>query len=385
MNAQPTVTPPRAAGRTPALSALGLAMALGLAGCSSMDSMFSGDKIDYKSQATKTNTLEVPPDLTQLAREGRYQPQSGVVSASALRQPGAVVAPTANVAPTSVGDFKVMREGNTRWLVTTLSPDAVFPQLRSFWQELGFVLVVDNPATGVLETDWAENRAKLPQDIVRRTIGRVFDSLYSTSERDSFRTRIERLPSGGTEIYISHRGMQEVYDNKVDQSTVWQPRPADPNLEAEFLSRLMVRLGSQPEAASTAVAAATPAPGSAPGRARSPTLPATATMSFDEGFDRAWRRVGVALDRSGFTVEDRDRSAGLYFVRYVDARQVGKEEPNFFAKLFKGDTEARPQRYRVVVKADGAKTQVTVQNSNGEPDNSEPARQIVGRLIDELR
>ncbi len=392
MNAVSTVILSRAkAGRSPRLLAMGLATttALGLVGCSSMDGLLSGDKIDYKSQATKINTLEVPPDLTQLAREGRYQPQSGVVSASTLRQPGVVVSPTATVAPTSVGDFKVMREGNTRWLVTTQSPDQVFSQLRGFWQELGFVLTVDNPATGVLETDWAENRAKLPQDIVRRTIGRVFDSLYSTSERDRFRTRVERLPNGGSEIYISHRGMQEVYDNKLDQSTVWQPRPADPDLEAEFLSRLMVRLGSKDDVARTTVAGATAGSATAaaaPNRARSSALPATASMAFDEGFDRAWRRVGVALDRSGFTVEDRDRSAGLYFVRYVDVRQVGKDEPNFFTKLFKGDQESRPQRYRVVVKADGAaKSQVTVQNSNGEPDNSEPARQIMGRLIDELR
>ncbi len=366
----------------PTLAPLALAMALMLAGCSSFDNVLSGDKIDYKSQAAKSATLEVPPDLTQLAREGRYQPQSGVVSAAAMRQPGAQPAvPAAAVAPSAIGDFAIHRDGNTRWLTSSMSPEALFPLLRSFWEERGFVLTLDSPQTGVMETDWAENRAKLPDDVIRRTLGKVFDSLYSTSERDRFRTRVERLPGGGSEVYISHRGLQEVIVNQREGTTMWQPRPADPGLEAEFLSRLMVRLGSKEEVAKTAVAKAV----EAPARARATSLPATASMEIDEGFDRAWRRVGQSLDRSGFTVEDRDRSAGLYFVRYVDARQVGKTEPNFFTKLFRGDSEARPQRYRVQVKANGEKSQVTVQDSRGEADNSEPARQIVARLIDDLR
>ncbi len=376
------VVPPSRRLRVSNPAPLALAAALTLAGCSSFDTVLSGDKIDYKSQATKSATLEVPPDLTQLAREGRYQPQGGVVSAAAMRQPGVQPAvPTATVAPTAIGDFAIHRDGSTRWMTTSMSPEALFPLLRNFWQERGFVLTLDSPETGVMETDWAENRAKLPDDVIRRTLGKVFDSLYSTSERDRFRTRVERLPGGGSEVYISHRGMQETIVNQREGTTMWQPRPADPNLEAEFLSRLMVRLGSTNEVAKTAVARAA----EAPARARATSLPATAAMEIDEGFDRAWRRVGQALDRSGFTVEDRDRSAGLYFVRYVDARQVGKTEPNFITKLFRSESEARPQRYRVQVKASGEKSQVTVQNSRGEADNSEPARQIVARLIDDLR
>ncbi len=366
--------------RQPAL--LALTLALSLAGCSSLDNLMSGEKIDYKSQTSKTSALEVPPDLTQLAREGRYQPQTGVVSAAAMRLPGAAAAPVvATVAPDAIGEMKVVRDGNARWLTTPMSPEQLFPLLRSFWQERGFVLAVDSPETGVLETEWAENRAKLPQDFIRRTIGRVFDSFYSTGERDRFRTRVERTASGGSEVYLSHRGMQETYSDQQKTTTIWQPRPTDPDLEAEFLSRLMVRLGSKEDTAKTAVANATVVPV----RARSTVLPATASMEVDEGFDRAWRRVGLALDRSGFTVEDRDRSAGVYFVRYVDSRMIGKEEPNLFQKLFKGDSEARPQRYRVQVKASGAKSQVSVHDSRGEADNSEPARQIVARLIDELR
>lgn len=363
-----------------------LALALSLAGCSSLDTLISGDKVDYRSQSTRTQGLEVPPDLSQLAREGRYQPQTGVVSASTMRQPGAAApaaaAAAAVVAPSAVADMHIERQGNVRYLVTTMSPEKLYPLLRSFWQERGFVLAVDNPEIGIMETDWAENRAVIAQDIVRRTIGSMLDSLYSTPERDKFRTRIERT-AGGSEVYISHRGMVEVYTNELKDRTVWQPRPSDPELEAEFLSRLMVKLGAKEDTARSSVAAAAPA--AAPARARASSVPANAVLEIDDGFDRAWRMVGLALDRGGFTIEDRDRSAGLYFVRYIDPKLAGREEPGFFSKLFGGGKDAvRPQRVRLLVKASGNKSVVTVQSGDGAADNSESARIIIGKISDEI-
>ena len=271
-----------------------------------------------------------------------------------------------------------------QWLSETYrgqAPEALFPLVRGFWLERGFAIAIDNPEIGLLETDWAENRAKIPQDIIRRTVGRVFEGFYSTPERDRFRTRIERTATG-SEVFISHRGLMEIYTSELKDNTTWQPRPTDPELEVEFLSRLMVKLGAKEDTARATVAAV-PA---AAAKARVATLPANAAMEIDESFDRAWRQVGLALDRSGFTVEDRDRTAGLYFVRYVDPKQAGRDDPNFFTKLFGGGKDAaRPQRVRVLVKASGAKSTVTVQTADGNPDNSEQARTIVGKLIDELK
>ena len=343
------------------LRAATLTLALTLAACSSLDGLMSGDKLDYKTKAAKVDTLEIPPDLSQLARDGRYQPQSGVVSASTMRQAGNVQATAAPVAlPALSSDMRIERQGNSRWLVTSLPSD--------------------NAEIGLMETNWAENRAKIPMDFIRGTIGRIFDNAFSSSERDRYRTRVERTATG-SEVYISHRGVVEVYDSIQRVTTVWQARPTDPELEAEFLTRLMVRLGAKDDLARATVANAS-AP---PPRARG-TAATGSTMEIDQAFDRAWRQVGLALDRSGFTVEDRDRNAGLYFVRYIDPKLAGKEEPNFFMKFFSSEKEAgRPQRYRVLVKAAGAKTQISMQNSQGASDDSAIARQIIGRLTDELR
>ena len=361
-----------------------LALAALLAGCSTIGEMFSNDKVDYRGNSTaKAKPLEVPPDLTQLARDNRYQPQGGVVSAAAT--PGnAATAPvgTPTVAPIARGDVRVERDGTQRWLVVPVPPEQLWPQIRAFWQERGFTIAVDNAELGIMETDWAENRAKLPQDLIRSTLGRLIGNLYDSGERDLYRTRVERTATG-SEVYISHRGMIEAYDSERKDSTTWRVRPTDPQLEAEFLSRLMAQLGPKEEAARTAVANATEQPARA--RALSGAAP---SLEVDEPFDRAWRRVGLALDRSGFTVEDRDRAGGLYFVRYIDPKNAGKEEPGFFSRLFSWGADKGPkgpERYRITVKGAGEKTLVSVMAGNGTTDAGETGQRIVGMLVKELR
>lgn len=357
-----------------------------LASCSSLDA----DKIDYKSgSGSSPSGLEVPPDLTQLSKETRYQQQNGAISASTFQAAAAASAPVATVptvAVQSAGAFKMERQGNERWLSTTLTPEEVYPQVRAFWKDNGFTLIQDRADTGVLETDWAENRGKLPNDIIRSSIGKLFDSAYSTGELDKFTTRIERTP-GGSDIYITHRGLTEVYIGERKDSTVWQARPADPQLEATFLSRLMVKLGAKEEAAKAIVAStAASAPAGAP-RARIVEGRPAQTLQLDDNFDRAWRRVGVALDRSGFTVEDRDRGQGLYFVRYVDPAYAGREEPNFFSRMFKGKKadDTGLAKYRVKITAEGPATTVAILDSQGRPETGEPGKKIASLLLEDLR
>lgn len=375
-------------------AAAGLVLVSSLTACSALDNFAGGDKVDYRAAKAKATPLDVPPDLTQLAVDPRYAPQAGVISAAAMQGPApvgvAASAPVNNaIAPSSVGNVKLERQGNSRYLSTPLTPDQLWPQLQAFWKERGMNLGVDQADIGIMETDWAENRAKLPNDIIRNTLGRVFDSLYSTGERDKYRTRIERSATG-TDIYISHRGLEEVYLDQQKDTMVWRPRASDPLLEGEMLSRLMIKLGAKEEAAKAAVAQ-TASPSSAaastlPARARVLEGRPAATLQLDESFERAWRRVGLALDRSGFTVEDRDRAQGLYFVRYVDPAQAGKDEPGFFSKLFgTGDKLTGPVRYRVNVKSEGDVSTASVLDSKGAPENGDAGQRIVKLLVDDLK
>jgi outer membrane protein assembly factor BamC len=359
------------------LGLLGLTIALGAC------SVLEGDKIDYKS-ASKGSTLEVPPDLKTLSRDTRYNVPGGVVSANALQASQAAQPSGPQTAVSALGDVRIERNGNQRWLVVNRPADKLWDPVREFWQENGFTLALDQATIGIMETDWAENRAKIPQDIIRSTLGKVLDSLYSTGERDKFRTRLERNAQGGTEIYVSHRGMEEVYNTSTKESTVWQPRAADPELEAEFLRRLMVKLGASQEQAKAVAANPTAARAS---NARVGNVGGVPVLQIDEGFDRAWRRVGLALDRTGFTVEDRDRSQGLYFVRYV-APKGDKKEPGFLGKLMSfgsSDKAVPPLKYRVVVRSEGEASTISVLNAAGAPESSANAESIVRVLAEDLK
>ena len=220
-------------------------------------------------------------------------------------------------------------------------------------------------------------------DFIRSSIGKLLDSIYSTAERDKFRTRLETNAAGDTEIFISHRGVIEVYTAERSDKTVWQPRPTDPELEAEFLRRLMVSLGSSPEQAKAQVAAS--ATGASKSLASVATQDGRPVVQIAEGFERAWRRVGLALDRTGFTVEDRDRKQGIYFVRYVEA-DTQKAEPGFFSKLFSSkpkDVEA--SKFQIAIKSQGEASVVSVLNSKGAPETSASAQRITKVIADDIK
>ena len=359
------------------LTLLGLSLTLGAC------SVLQGDKIDYKSAAkTQTPTLEVPPDLTQLTRDNRYSVPGAPVTASSFQIGQASQPVTATTtAATSLGDVRVERAGTQRWLVVDRPADKLWEPVKDFWQEGGFLLAMDQANLGIMETDWAENRAKLPQDFVRQTLGKVFDSLYSTGERDKFRTRLERNAAGGTDIFISHRGMVEVYDSAQKDRTVWQPRAADPELEAEFLRRLMVKLGVSQEQSKAVLATA----GEPPKSSSVTSVNGQPAVLINDGFDRAWRRVGLSLDRTNFTVEDRDRSKGIYFVRYV-APSADKAEAGFLSKLFSSSKpESTLQKYQVTVVAQGNQTLVSVRAVDGSPATLADAQRIVKVLAEDLK
>ena len=368
-----------------------------LAGCTSLNTMLEPDRLDYKSASKATaNSLEIPPDLTQLQKDSRYaipESSSGTATASSYSaikgtQPAATGATSSAIAPSTIQQARVERDGTQRWLVVKQTPEKLWPQLKDFWQENGFLIDVENQQAGVMETDWAENRAKIPQDFVRNTLGKVLDSMYSTGERDKFRTRLERAADGSTEIYISHRGAEEILVGQQKDSTVWTPRKPDAGLEAEFLSRLMARLGAQEiKTAKAIVEQAVPQQAhSKQGKDGN-----IAYDEVDEGFDRAWRRVGLALDRVGFTVEDRDRVQGIYFVRYVDqdkdAQSKSSNEKGFFSRLFSSsdDKAKSAQRYRVSVKEVAGNSRITVLNSDGKPEISATADRILKLLNEQLK
>ena len=352
---------------------------------------------EFKSASRPSKPLEVPPELTAPGSDDRFvipDPRTQTTYSAYQQRANAAPAPAASqpantaVLP-KVEGARVERVGDQRWLVVKGPPEAVWPRVHDFWIEGGWSLVREQPEIGIIETDWREDRSRIPDDIIRRTVGKWIDGMYSTSTRDKYRTRLEKgVEPGTTEIYVTHRGVEEVFAGKGEDSTKWQPRPNNREYEAEMLQRIMVKLGV-PETTKVAAASGAPLSGSAPTTDPRNAVLDGNTLVVNDSFDRAWRRVGLALDRSGFTVEDRDRSKGLFFVRYIDPDAdltSGKKEGFWESlKFWKTDPKSQPQFRINVGDAGGGLSQVTVQNSAGAPETSSTGKRILTLLYDQLK
>ena len=356
---------------------------LSLSACSSFTQ--SGGGIDYRS-ARRGNPLEVPPDLMRLSSDGRYA-VPGSASATDYASEKTAASQGAATALSAVGDVQIRRDGNQRWLVVQRSPVELWEPIKAFWEDSGFVLAVEDRKIGVMETDWAENRANIPLDPIREILGRALDSLYSTGQLDRYRTRLEKNAGGGTDIFVSQRGMEEVYTSRDKSTTSWQPRPNDPALEDEFLRRMRVALGVPKERAAAMVQQAQTAGQTAKNQAQAAVQynETTQTLMLADEMDRAWRRVGLSLDRTGFTVEDRDRTAAAYYVRYVPFVPEKKESTGWLSNLFRKTPEIKAVRYRVSLQGQSTGTLVRVLTEGGQAANADDSARILKLLAEDLR
>lgn len=376
-------------------------LAMGLSGCSSynVDDVLPDKKVEYKRERQAEKDLEIPPDLTSDRVNDRMAvpDSSGGVSTSyteyvtdrKLRgvEDSSPRVATGGVLP-DIKDIQVERDGDVRWLLVDANVDEVWDRVVAFWQENGILMLEEDPTVGIMRTSWLENRAEISRDIITDTIRKAFDGLYETGTRDQYRVRLERTNDNKTEIYMTHFGMEEQVVQSSGggvETTVWVPRPRDPELEIEMMRRLMVYLGAADERARAQLAA-----GRQTKQTRSQLLKArdgTTQLRIDESFSRAWRLIGLALDRVGFAVEDRDRSAGVYYVRYNDPSKQDADKGWLSSLAFWSDDKEvdKVNQYQVKVGSVDQKTVVSVANDKGQPDNSPTAIRILTLLQEQIR
>lgn len=360
-----------------------IAVSLLAAGCASNSSLL-GEKVDYRKAGSKTITLDVPPDLSKLPGQSRYgQVVPPIVSANNLNGSQETASKPNVVAPGQFGAVKLQRSGQTRWITTDKAPEEIWDAVKQFWIDSGFEIASENPAAGVLETSWAENRAKLPQDLVRRTLGSIVDGLYDTGERDQYKVRIEKV-GNGSEIYVAHRGVVEEFTNAQKTETRWLAR-TDDAVESEMIARLVVHLGgNQPVVAEA--------------RADSKSQPSTnrpigsvqwtageSSLVISDDIATVWRRVGLALDRTGYTIDSRDRARSTFDVKLpVDPNQGDKI--GLWSRLMgKKDSDKATPLFRVTVIAlNGNQSRVEIQQVGNEANKADSAR-VAGDIARELQ
>jgi outer membrane protein assembly factor BamC len=364
-----------------------------LSGCGSDGGYFSDSEREYRTQKETVDDLEIPPDLTSTAiQDAMTIPGAGSASYEEYasqrekRTTGSIVAE--DVLPDFKG-VRVERDRDLRWLVVAAQPEKVWPKVVEFWRKNGLLLVEQNPAVGVMKTDWLESRADVKQGFITEFFRKALGGVYTSATRDQFRVRLDRgIEPGTTEVYLTHRGLEEKLKEDISgdaDTTYWAPRPSDPGIEATMLRSLMVHLGVSAEQAESAFSVDK----ERKERTRLVKDGERSELWIDEEFARAWRLTGVALDRIGFAVEDRDRSSGIYFVRYSELLDKGEEEEGFLSKLaFWADDEKKIDKnvqYRVKLKSQGEGTQVVVRNQQGKPASAEVVETILGMIHEQIR
>lgn len=368
-----------------------------LTGCNllpEMDNLVEDRKVEYKKSRDAQKDLEVPPDLTRDRIDNALVvPEIGGGSAtfseySNERRPGSQPSAGGGVL-TKVRDIELQRNGDKRWLLIKATPADVWPSLVAFWQENGVLLLEQDPEVGLMRTAWLENRADIKSDFITDAVRSVFDGIYSADTRDQFRIRLEEGPNGTTELYLTHRGMQEkIMTGSGNQSEqqVWVPRPTDHGLEAVMLRRIMIYLGVSEQRATAEVSKKGGA--GEPSRSQLIRTSNEVALRISEDLERSWRLTGVALDRVGFAVEDRNRSDGVYFVRYNDPYADQEKKEGLLSKLafWSDDSKLdKVSQYQVRLTPGSAGTEVRVHNQQGGPDNSQTAVRILTLLQEQIR
>ena len=378
---------------------LGSSLVALLAGCSkSFDSLLPDRRPDYRQSAVNSQPLEIPPDLTAstiddtLAVPEISSPTGSASLATYAKERAASSTPQdVTVLPEQPG-ITVHREGQQQWLVVEAPVEQVWPKVRDFWISNGFALKRDDPNIGIMETDWLENRADIPQDGIRAVFGKYLGMLYSAPTRDKFRVRIERSADGKrSEVFMTHAGVEEVAMGGSGASTSstyrWQQRPANPELEAEMLKRMALYLGASEKRAAAQAVSATPEVQ----RVQRVDEGGETRLLINEDYSRAWRMVGLALDSNNYAVEEQNRSQGLYVVEYRDPALEGSEakDEGWLSKMAfwrsKADAPAPGTKYRVRLSGQGKHTVVVVRSADDQPDTSSGAQQLLEALQKTVR
>ncbi len=401
-----------------------------LGACSWLHFGEQDEAYDYRKSKPRQEPLEVPPDLSQLPKDERYALPTSATAATAAAgtaatasaagtagKPGAAtspalasaaatdgthVAPAGLVVAPAVAGARIVRDGSQRWLAVDASPELAYATIKDLWVGMGFKIKLDEPLVGLLETNWSEVRPEVDEDALRNGLHRILGMFDSNGIRTRYRARIDRTARNTAEITITEEGMVEVFTSPAQDTTKWQSRPPDPQLEAAMLQRLALRFApaqplqvavadSVPASAGAAPAAAAPAVPTVdltpPSRVHKVTSGGMSTLQVEDSLDNTWRRIGIALDRGAFTIEERHRDRKVYAVRYLDPDYEAseREKRSWWDRVFNSDAKVPEQQFQIVMSANGPTTAVEVQDKDGHVDNGATANRILDQLMEQLR
>ncbi len=355
---------------------------ISLFGCSTTEEIFDEITAPDYVNSSKAKRLEIPPDLSELETNKGYNvPGEARSYKDYLENEGNLASGDIEKNKIKVVDnpdgMRIIKSGNLRWLVVNKNPEIIWPHVKNFWEDLGFRVLVANKRTGIIETEWMNTediKLENKNESMISSFDKWLDSLSGFADKRKFRTRVEIAEDGSTEIYISQRSAAAAADqhsrilkersSDYNPSTIYkieeykseegssqkkveiseQREIDDYEIDSELLTRLMVKLGSSDLDAREKV--------------QNPEIIIKAELVNNEDdlyikmsdpYERAWRRLGLALDLIGFVTEDKNRSEGIYFVRFSELELPNdsekKDEGLIDSLIFWDDEEVEPKEF----------------------------------------
>jgi len=372
----------------------------GLLGCSTTEDFFDDITSPDYVNSSKAKRLEVPPDLSEIEASSEYNvPGKAKSYKDYLDREQKLVSENNNPDRKKIIEnpdgMKIIKSGNLRWLHIEKEPDMIWPHVKDFWEDLGFRVLVSNKRAGIMETEWMDtNDIKLDQAQkgILSNFDQWLDSLSGFADKRKFRTRVEIGEGGGTEVYISQRSAEAAADQhariletrssdynpstiykieeyksdgdskKVDLDIKEKREIDDYEIDSELLTRLMIKLGATDFEAKAKV--------------ENPEVIIKTEfvdkkndfyIKMYDPYDRSWRRLGLALDIIGFVTEDKNRSEGIYYVRFSETEiptETQEEEEGLIDSLifWGNDEETKEKDEKEKDKL------VTIEEENFDPD-----------------
>ena len=352
-----------------------ISLLITLAACSSTPPEWKGVYSSEKKDKQLT-TLEVPPDLSEPSYSDSLSLANIASSGSTYSEYSNTEYKGNKVAPANPDGIEVVRDGANQWLKINTTAEKLWPQLKVFFTKVGFEIKREDKELGVLDTNWLENRIDLPSS----WFGGLFESLYSAGLRDKYRARLEKTEDPNmTLVFITHQGLEEAGSdggNEEAVQIVWQPRESDPELEAEMYQRFLIfrdvsRAGTKKLFAANLVNK----------HAKIIEKDESQMLQVNEEFARTWRRVGIALDRIGLLIDDRNRSEGVFYLRITeDFRKKSQEDDNWLASLFSNKKAKLKDRYLLSVSDEKDKTIISISETTGAKADVDFVKELLTNL-----
>ncbi|HEB85743.1 MAG TPA: outer membrane protein assembly factor BamC [Gammaproteobacteria bacterium] len=348
-----------------------LILSLAMMACSSTGPHYEGD---YNVQNENGKPLEVPPGLVLPRGDESLKIPSIAAEQTSIAsyEKKGTVKNRDGSSGTATAGVRMRRDGAVRWLEFDAPADKVWSKLESFFKSLGFKIVHEDKKLGMMETDWQENRVKLPSD----WFSVIFNSFSSAGLKDRYIARLEQ-DGDKTLLFITHQGLREKHiedDTSDADDTYWEYRKSDPGLEREMLMRFLIFQGIKKN---TAKAITTKKEIS---HAKLVEEKGNLYLNVTETFPRTWRRVGLAMDRMGIHVDDRNRSAGVYYFS-LNKDFRNQEDKNWFEGIFGNDVVGDNNAFILKLDTEDDVVQISMRRrGGGQILNSKLSRLILTKL-----